>query len=66
MVQDIKIGDKVMGDYSIARNVLSLGRGRDTMYEVISTKGESYIVNSEHILSLKYTIKKIARERWTK
>jgi len=53
MVQDIKIGDVVMGDDSTPRNVLSLGRGEDELYEVVSTKGEKYGVNSEHILCLK-------------
>jgi len=52
-VQDVKVGDIVMGDDSRPRNVLSLGRGEDEMYEVIPKKGESYTVNSEHILCLK-------------
>lgn len=55
MVQDVKVGDIVMGDDSTPRNVLNLVRGRDTMYEVIPTKGDSYTFNSEHILSLKCT-----------
>ena len=53
MVQDIVVGDVVMGDDSQPRNVLSLGRGVDDLYEVIPTKGEKYVVNSEHILCLK-------------
>lgn len=32
--------------------------GRDKMYKITNVKGESYIVNSEHILSLKYSKKK--------
>ena len=52
-VQDIIIGDIVMGDDSTPRNVLSLGSGIDKMYEITSNKGDSYIVNSEHILCLK-------------
>jgi hypothetical protein len=55
MVQDIQIGDILMGDDSTQRKVLNLGRGKDTMYEIIPTKGESYTFNSEHILSLKYS-----------
>lgn len=62
-VQDIIVGDYLMGDDSRSRKVLSLGRGRDIMYEVSNVKGEKYIVNSEHILSLKYTAKKILRDR---
>ena len=53
MVQDIIVGDVVMGDDSQPRNVLSLGRGVDDLYEVIPSKGEKYVVNSEHILCLK-------------
>ena len=53
MVQDIVVGDIVMGDDSKPRNVLSLGRGEDELYEIMPTKGEKYGVNSEHILCLK-------------
>ena len=53
MVQDVVVGDKLMGDDSRPRNVLSLARGKETMYKVIPTKGDSYIVNESHILSLK-------------
>lgn len=52
MVQDIIVGDKLMGDDSKSRNVLSLARGREQMYRVIQENGEPYIVNSSHILSL--------------
>lgn len=51
-VQDIVIGDKLMGDDSTCRNVLSLARGNDAMYEVIPEYGEPYTVNSEHVLTL--------------
>jgi ATP-dependent Lon protease len=52
-VQDIIVGDIIMGDDSKPRNVLSLGRGTDEMYEIQTINGESYTVNSEHILCLK-------------
>jgi hypothetical protein len=52
-VQDIQVGEVIMGDDSKPRNVLSLGRGIDDMYEISPNKGESYTVNSEHILCLK-------------
>jgi ATP-dependent Lon protease len=52
-VQNVNIGDVVMGDDSTPRNVLSLGSGEDTMYEIKSNKGDTYTVNSEHILCLK-------------
>lgn len=55
MVQDIQVGDMLMGDDSTSRKVLSLGRGTDIMYEIIPTKGDPHTFNSEHMLSLKYS-----------
>ena len=53
MVQDIKVGDLVMGDDSTPRTVLSLGRGRDLMYDIVyPLYNEKHTVNSEHILCL--------------
>ena len=52
-VQDVVVGDVLMGDDSTPRNVLGLGRGKDEMYDIVSPDGEKYTVNSEHILSLK-------------
>jgi len=62
-VQDIKVGEQVMGDDSTSRNVLETHSGIDTMYKVTNQKGESYTVNSHHILSLVYTAKKNIRDR---
>ena len=56
-VENIKVGDKLMGDDSTSRNVLALGRGREKMYEIKPVKGDSYVVNESHILSLKMTKK---------
>jgi superfamily II DNA or RNA helicase len=53
MVQDIRVNDQLMGDDSTPRNVLSLAKGREIMYKIIPTKGDPYIVNESHILSLK-------------
>jgi len=58
-VQDIKVGDMIMGDDSKERNVITLGRGYDKMYKITSNDGENYIVNSEHILCLKNELGKI-------
>lgn len=66
MVQDIMVGDLVMGDNSSSREVLSLHRGRDQLYTVHPIKGDPFIVNSEHILCLKYSgkgaIEKVTRK----
>lgn len=53
-IQDIKVNDLLMGDDSTPRRVLNLVRGEDIMYEILPTKGEPYIINSEHVLTLKY------------
>jgi len=53
MCQDVVIGDLVMGDDSKPRKVLSTHRLYDRKYEIRPVKGESYFVNSKHILSLK-------------
>jgi DNA polymerase III epsilon subunit-like protein len=52
LVQDIKIGDILMGDDSTPRNVLELGTGTDNLYDVIDQYNHKYTVNSEHILCL--------------
>jgi hypothetical protein len=57
MVQDVVVGDLIMGDDSTPRQVLALGQGEDDMYDIIPTKGEKYTVNSEHILVLRHTVK---------
>ena len=52
-VEDVKVGDKLMGDDSKPRNVLSTTSGREQMYWVRQNKGIDYRVNESHILSLK-------------
>lgn len=52
-VEDIVVGDQLMGPDSKPRNVLSLARGKEMMYKITSTKGDEYTVNESHILSLK-------------
>jgi superfamily II DNA or RNA helicase len=59
-VQDVEVGDLLMGDDSTPRKVLSLARGREKMYKVVdNTYGEEYVVNASHILSLKDTNNKV-------
>ena len=54
-VEDIIEGDLLMGDDSLPRTVLSLVRGRETMYRITSKQGDTFEVNANHILSLKKT-----------
>jgi hypothetical protein len=51
--KDIMIGDKLMGDNSKERNVLSICSGVDDMYKIIPKKGRPFICNNPHILTLK-------------
>lgn len=55
MVQNIVTGDKLMGPDGKSRNVLSTASGVDELYKITPVKGEPYIVNSVHLLSLKKT-----------
>jgi replicative DNA helicase len=52
-VEDIQVGDLLMGDDSTPRTVLTLARGQERMYWVRQNKGMDYRVNESHILSLK-------------
>ena len=58
-VQDIKIGDTLIGNDGEKRTVLNLFNGTDEMYKVKQDSTDDYIVNSEHTLTLKYEDKKI-------
>lgn len=59
MSQDIEVGDELVGDDGKKRIVLHLTRGKDEMYEVRQNNGDSYIVNSQHHLVLKYNAEEI-------
>lgn len=53
-VEDIKVGDMVLGDDGAPRRVLELARGWDEMYEVTFPWG-SFRCTGEHVLCLKYS-----------
>jgi hypothetical protein len=61
-VQDVIVGDLLMGDDSTPRRVLSLARGRERIYNISSIHGERYTVNESHILSLKYEFSEDVRD----
>lgn len=54
-VEDVRVGDFLMGDNSEPRKVLRLARGKENLYKITPIKGESFIVNEGHILSLQST-----------
>ena len=49
---EVKVGDKIMGDDSTPRTVLSCGSGYGPMYKVTQANGDDYTVNADHILCL--------------
>ena len=53
-VEDIVVGDLLMGDDSTPRKVLSLARGREELFRIHQKRGEDYVVNRSHILTLQY------------
>lgn len=53
MVQDIVVGEFLMGDDSTPRKVLSTCTGKETLYKIKQANGDDYTVNESHILSLK-------------
>ena len=48
----IEIGDQLVGDDGLVRNVIAITSGIDDMYEITTNKGHIYIVNSEHIITV--------------
>lgn len=54
MVQDIIVGDKLMGPDGQPRTVQSLIRGNDRLFKVNQSNGMSYVVNEGHILALEF------------
>ncbi len=51
-VEAVAIGDCLMGPDSRPRRVLEIHRGTDAMFEIRPLKGESFVVNRGHILTL--------------
>lgn len=51
-VENVNVGDVVMGNDNTPRNVLELCANVDEMYHIKPNKGEGYIVNSQHDLVL--------------
>ena len=51
-VEDIQVGDILIGDDLQKRNVLSTCSGNEIMYRICYSDSEEYIVNQSHILTL--------------
>ena len=55
-VEDVVVGDLLMGPDSNPRKVLSLSQGVGQLYKVHQCKGIDYVVNEQHVLCLKKSI----------
>lgn len=51
-VEDVRVGDRVMGPDSTPRTVMALARGTGAMMEVRPVKGTPWVVNDAHVLTL--------------
>lgn len=57
-VEDVRVGDRLMGPDGQPRMVLALARGTGPMMEIRPVKGTPWVVNDEHILTLVETQEK--------
>jgi superfamily II DNA or RNA helicase len=53
-VEELKVGDLLMGPDSQPRTIVSLASGYEEMYSIIPSIGTPYTVNESHILSLRF------------
>ena len=53
-VENVRVGDFLLGPDNNARLVVSLGQGKELMYRVILQDGSYFDCNKSHILSLKH------------
>lgn len=54
-VEDLQVGDRLIGPDNTYPEIVKLVRGHGKMYKITPVKGEPLIVNEDHILSLKRT-----------
>lgn len=55
-VQNLIIGDIIMGDDSTPRKVLSTFNGNEQMYDIVPIKGDTLTVSESHTLVVKCTV----------
>ncbi len=54
-VEDVVVGEFLMGPDGTAREVLKLCRGKDEMFRIVPNKGTPFVVNGDHVLALSPT-----------
>lgn len=63
-VENVVVGDLLMGPDSKPREVLRLCRGFGLLYKIKPVKGSSFVVNEDHILTLVRTNRRNKRGGW--
>lgn len=59
-VENIRVGDRVMGPDGAPRNVLATNTGEGEMFEIRPARGRPWVVNADHVLTLiDYTSQKV-------
>ncbi len=58
-VEDVKVGNFLIGDDGTPRKVLATTEGRGKMYEVSQDRADSYIVNENHTLTVRMADHKV-------
>jgi hypothetical protein len=56
-VEEIKKGDLIMGPDSKPRTVTGTASGTRPMYEIVPTKGDTWVCNDVHMMTLKRSVK---------
>lgn len=60
-VENVKQGNELLGSDGKPRTVLAIHNGIDDLYKVTPVKGEPFVINSNHILSLVQTNQNLIR-----
>ena len=58
LVQDINIGDLLMGDDSTPRKIIKTNVGHGELFKIIPTKGSEWVCNDVHVLTHHHEQKK--------
>lgn len=55
LAKDVAVGDQLMGPDNLPRDVLSTCVGRGPMYRIVPKRGNSWVCNDVHVLTLQHT-----------
>ena len=64
MSQDIIVGDVLMGPGNMPKKVLSINSGKGDMFLIKQDWGIDYVVNKNHVLSLKFSTLRRKKKTW--